>query len=219
MSIFSKFMDHRDPLSFAAQYRQRRLNFFTDLLATVPRPVKILDVGGTSAFWQALDFAQDEVRITLLNIESEPVNADYVTSTAGDARDLSAFADQSIDIVYSNSVIEHVVKLPQQRQMANEIRRVGRRYFVQTPNRYFPVEPHFMVPTYQFMPLSLRTFLLTKSNLGWVQREPDWEKAKEIADSIRLLSIRDFSSMFPEAQFFYERFGVLTKSVIAYHGW
>ena len=219
MSIFTRFMDHRDPRSFAAQYGQRRLNFFVNLLATVPRPIRILDVGGTVSFWRALDFGQDKVHITLLNVESEEVSEDYLTSIAGDARDLSAFSDQSIDIVYSNSVIEHVGGLAQQCQMANEIKRVGKRYFVQTPNRHFPIEPHFLVPTYQFMPLSLRTYLLTKSTLGWVPREPNWEKAKEIADSVRLLSIRQFAEMFPDASFFYERFGGLTKSVIAYHGW
>lgn len=212
-------MDHRDPRSFAAQYRQRRLNFFANLLANVPRPVSILDVGGTVSFWRSLDFAQDAVHITLLNVESEIVHEKYLTSISGDARDLSAFSDRSIDIVYSNSVIEHVGDLTQQSQMANEIRRVGKRYFVQTPNRHFPIEPHFLVPTYQFMPLSLKTYLLTKSTLGWVPREPNWEKAKEIAGSVRLLSVRQFSDMFPEASFFYERFAGLTKSVIAYHGW
>ena len=157
MSLFSRIVDFRDPNSLSSRMRRRRLAFFEGLLDLLPRPVTILDVGGTAAFWQALQVG-DGVTIIILNLRSEPVQEPHLRSIAGDARDLSAFADRSIDIVYSNSVIEHVGSLEDQRRMADEIRRVGKRYFVQTPNAYFPLEPHFLVPGFQFMPLTFARF-------------------------------------------------------------
>jgi hypothetical protein len=219
MSIFSRIVDHRNPDSLAARLRRRRHAFFGDLLAQVERPLTILDVGGTPEFWDELEFPREAVKIVVLNVRTLAPRPPHIDTLVGDARDLSAFADRSIDIVYSNSVIEHVGTLADQRRMAEEVRRVGKRYFVQTPNAYFPIEPHFLVPGYQFMPLDLRTFLLTKSRLGWTPREPDWERAKAIAGSIRLLTIAEVASMFPGAALYHERFAGLTKSVIAYHGW
>ncbi|HWS70973.1 MAG TPA: class I SAM-dependent methyltransferase, partial [Thermoanaerobaculia bacterium] len=67
----------------------------------------------------------------------------------------------------SNSVLEHVADMP---AMAREIRRVGRRWYVQTPNRWFPVEPHFLVPFFQFLPIATRAWLLTRFDLGWLTR-------------------------------------------------
>ncbi len=61
------------------------------------------------------------------------------------------FGDREFDIAFSNSVIEHVP--PElQAAFAAEVSRVADRYFVQTPNRYFPIEPHYQLPLFQFLP-------------------------------------------------------------------
>jgi SAM-dependent methyltransferase len=220
MSIFANVADHRNPSSIASRLRRRRLSFFTDLLATLPSPVTILDVGGTAAFWKAAAFPADSVNVTLLNLRHEPSEDDgRFTRIIGDACDLGAYADGSIDVVYSNSVIEHVGSFEQQRRMANEIRRVGKRYFVQTPNKHFPIEPHYVFPAYQFLPLAVRAFLHTKFRLGWTPRERNWQAAMEIAGSVRLLTVAEVTRLFPEAALYREYFAGLTKSVIAYHGW
>lgn len=219
MSLFARIVDFRNPNSLSSQMRRRRLVFFQDLVDRVSGPVTILDVGGTPAFWSSLQLKNPDVSIILLNLRDEPSDEPNIRSIVGDGRDLSAFADQSIDIVYSNSVIEHVGDLEDQQRMAREIRRVGKRYFVQTPNAFFPLEPHFLVPGYQFMPLSLRTFLLTKFRLGWTPREKDWEKAKEIAGSVRLMTETEVVRSFPEATLHREWFAGLVKSITVYHGW
>jgi SAM-dependent methyltransferase len=219
MSLFTRIADHRNPNSVSSQLRRRRLAFFQDLLDQVPRPVSILDVGGTAAFWSSLQLDSSDVSIILLNVRAEKLEAPHLRSIVGDARDLSAFPDQSVDIVYSNSVIEHVGTLEDQLRMAREIRRVGKRYFVQTPNAFFPIEPHFLVPGYQFMPLTLRTLLLTKFRLGWKQRERDWQKAKEIAGSVRLMTEAEIVRSFPGATLHREWLAGMVKSLIAYHGW
>ena len=61
------------------------------------------------------------------------------------------FGDGEFDVAFSNSVIEHVP--PElQAKFASEVGRVADRYFVQTPNRYFPIEPHYQLPLFQFLP-------------------------------------------------------------------
>jgi hypothetical protein len=219
VSLFARVADHRSPDSLAARLRARRLAFFADLLASLSRPVTILDVGGTAAFWKKLDFAKDGVKVIILNVKLEASDDARFESIVGDARDLSAFESNSIDVVYSNSVIEHVGTFEDQQKMAAEVRRVAKRYFVQTPNAWFPIEPHFLFPGFQFMPLALRTFLLTRFRLGWLPRERDPVRAREIVDSIRLLTAAQMRTLFPEAAVYRERFLGLSKSITTYHGW
>ena len=64
-------------------------------------------------------------------------------SIKGDATNLSNFKDNQFDIVFSNSLIEHLYTYENMKLMANETMRVGKKFFVQTPNKYFPIEPHY----------------------------------------------------------------------------
>lgn len=219
LDVFGRIADNRDPKSLASKSRRERLRFFSGLLAGVCRPLTILDVGGTQAFWRTLDFAPDGVHIVLLNLEAQPVDSPAFTSIAGDARDLSRFADKSIDVVYSNSVIEHVGTLHDQLRMAAEIRRVSKRYFVQTPNARFLIEPHFLVPGFQMMPVEVRAFLLTRFRLGWFAREKNWQRAREAVESIRLMTRAEFAGAFPQAAIYQERVAGFAKSFVAYDGW
>lgn len=225
MSLFSGLADHRDATSVAARLRARRVEFFFSLLASVPRPLTILDVGGTAGFWErTARLSEQNTEVIVLNNEARNLQTSTVSRpgyrfVTGDARDLSEFPDQSVEIVYSNSVIEHVGGPEDQARMAREIRRVGQRYFVQTPNYRFPIEPHFVFPAFQFLPLAVRASLLTRFRLGWFEREQNWDRALEAVDSIRLLTKEQLTKLFPEAQIYEERFLGLAKSFVAYHGW
>jgi hypothetical protein len=206
--------------SLAARLRQRRFRFFLEMLDTVPRPVRILDVGGSERFWNVVHpDPLPEVSVVVLNRKRIPVSRTNFSSQEGDARDMSVFKGDEFDVVFSNSVIEHVGKRQSQRRMADEIRRVGRRYFVQTPARSFPIEPHFLFPFFQHMPLGARTFLLNHFRLGWYPRIADRSRAREVADSIHLLSETDLRALFPGPSIYRERFAGLTKSITAYAGW
>ena len=201
--------------------RRRRFAFFLSLLSTVPRPIRILDVGGTQEFWDMMGVdTLGDVHVTLLNLAAPRVNKENFESVAGDARDLSRYRDASFDVVFSNSVIEHLgPDFADQKRMADEIRRVGKRYFVQTPNRYFPLEPHFLTPGFQFYPLDFRIWLVSNFNVGWYQRIPDKAKARREVESISLLSSRDVRRLFPEGRIYAEKLAGLTKSFVAYGGW
>jgi len=200
--------------SVAINFRRKRLAFFKSLIESLPRPLNILDVGGTQEFWEILGFLQDDIHLTILN--TEPVEAKFpnVTTIVGDARDMRELKDKQFEVVVSNAVIEHVGNFKQQRQMAEEVQRVGKRYIVQTPNRYFPIEPHVLIPFFQFFPLKLKIFTATHTpNWGW--------KAVHIEElsTIRLMSEKELRSVFPGTRIFKENFLGLSKSFILYKGW
>ncbi len=202
--------------------RKKRFALFQSLAASLPRPLRILDVGGTQKFWEQVGFTgQPGIEIVLLNVSMVQPHYPGFKSAVGDARRMDELADKEFDVVFSNSVIEHVGGYDRQREMANEVRRVGKRYFVQTPSRSFPIEPHFVFPFFQFLPLRVQTALLLRLNLGWKRRRKinDESEARSIATSIRLLSERELKELFPEATIYKERLLGLTKSFVAYHGW
>lgn len=103
--------------------------------------------------------------------------------------------------------------------MAREVKRVGARYFLQTPNRHFPIEPHFLFPYFQFLPVPARVWLLQHFRLGWRSRIRDAGKARASVESVRLLSKAELIALFPDASLFEEKMVGLTKSFVVYAGW
>jgi SAM-dependent methyltransferase len=206
--------------------RQKRFGHFLALLNTLPRPIRVLDIGGEEKYWRQVngdDIAG--VSITLLNLEKIPTTISSFTAVVGDAKDMSEFMTAEFDVVFSNSVIEHVGDINDQRRMAREVRRVGKRYYVQTPNRFFPIEPHFLLPFFQFYPFRLKTwlflhfeFLLAGRSIGW-RRASNPLEADQMAQSIRLLSEHELCTLFPGGQIWREKILGLTKSLIIYDGW
>lgn len=62
------------------------------------------------------------------------------------------FEDDAFDVAFSNAVIEHVGGREAQRKFVAELCRVAPRVFVSTPNRWFPVETHTLVPLVHWLP-------------------------------------------------------------------
>jgi len=218
-SLFHRrFADNTNQGSVASQLRRRRFQILLDMIGDT-RDVSILDIGGRPRYWEAMMAGTDlgeRLRITLLNLEADTAPQAGFTVLAGDGRAMPQFADAEFDIVFSNSTIEHVGEWEDQQRMADEVRRVGRRYCVQTPNRYFPIEPHFVFPFFQFLPISMRASMVQRFQLGWMPRMPERELALCEVQSIRLLNKGEFQRLFPEATIYEERFGGLVKSFVAY---
>ena len=149
---------HRES-SLATRCRRKRLNSLLSLIETTKKPLSLLDIGGTEMFWKTMKWchADHGVHITLINRTEQTITTEGISADIGDARSLKQYKDGSFDIVFSNSVIEHLESFPNQQRMADEVRRVGLRYFVQTPNKGFPLEPHFLFPFFQFLPSALDT--------------------------------------------------------------
>src|SRR4051794_22510205 len=136
--------DDRDAGSISHRRRARRFAAFEAAVENLPRPLRILDIGGTVQFWEQRRWAgRDDVHVTLVNLGVEPSEYENIVSLAGDAGDLSDFPDNSFHVAFSNSVIEHLFTRERQEAMAREVRRVAQAYWVQTPNFWFPIEPHY----------------------------------------------------------------------------
>lgn len=218
--LLKRLANFHDPSSLASRMRRRRFAFFEALANELPFGARILDIGGTPAFWRDIALVEERrVRVTLLNLESYAAAHPDVELIQGDARDMHCFRDQEFDAVFSNSVIEHVGSVADQQRMASEIRRVAPRYFVQTPNRYFPLEPHFLLPLFQFYPRTLQIALVRRFNLGWMPRRPEHDEAEREVAQIRLMSGAEMLALFPGATLYREQLCGLTKSLVAYGGW
>jgi hypothetical protein len=208
------------PESLGYKFRKDRFRIFEKFLElNFPndKQVKILDIGGASYFWADKDLLQNKrIKVTLLNLQQERNLPEGIDSLVGDATDLSDYADKSVDLVFSNSVIEHLYTFDNQRKMAAEIMRVGRFYFVQTPNRHFFLEPHYAVPFIQYIPTNMALWLLTKTKISRLQR---WthEAAFQYLEEIRLITLKEYRQLFPKAQIYKERFLGMSKSFIAHN--
>ena len=200
--------------------RKRRVALFEQLVADLPEPVRVLDVGGSPSFWAEYRARGDRrLRITLLNNDPKLAGLpDALALRLGDARDLGEFPDDSFDACFSNSLIEHVGTFYDQQRVAREIRRIAPRYFVQTPNRHFVLEPHFLLPGFHYLPTAVRAALHRRWRLGWMPAQPDPVLARAEAEQIRLLSYDELSRLFPDARVVRETIGPATKSLIALRG-
>lgn len=216
MSFLHSLADNKKNTSLSHKMRTHRFAFFLSLIKDLPRPLSILDIGGTTAFWEAMNFNEEGVSITLLNLSCEPVSVPGITSVAGDATDLHEFPDHSFDIVFSNSVIEHLFTFDNQKKMAQEIERVGKRYFVQTPNYWFPIEPHWVFPMFQYLPFSVRVFLTQRFSLGHIKKIPGKKNAREQVKEVRLLSLKEMEDLFSNGNIYKEKIWGLNKSFVAY---
>lgn len=222
-SALPSLFDYHRPDSFVNRLRRRRAEGLTRLLESVPREqtVRILDVGGTLHYWRTTGMLDpDRYEITLLNLEEEQLPADTrgFESLAGDATSLP-FPDASFDVVFSNSVIEHMGSRERQRQMADEVRRVGRRFIIQTPSKWFPLEPHSHIPLFQFLPRPARALLIQHFTINYFPTRPTFKECMEVSDSTILLARGEFQRLFPEASIMVERLAGLTKSYTAVGGW
>ena len=109
-------------------------------------------------------------------------------------------------------MIEHVGTRERQKAFAEEVRRLAPAYFVQTPNLFFPIEPHYGVTLMQFLPRRMRRSLIRYFTVtGWLEK-PTPKERDELVDSIRLLSRKEFESLFPDGTCEIEWFMGLAKS-------
>ncbi len=211
--------------SLGNKFRKKRFHFFQSAIKPLIEekrisgtlPLKILDVGGTESYWVNMSYHQNqEVEIKLVNLVKFPTSHQNITSVVGDATDLSEYADQEYDIVFSNSVIEHLYNFEAQKKMSSEVQRVGKKHFIQTPNKHFFIEAHYVLPFFQYLPKKLQYPILTKTPLS---RGRKWNKefAKQYVDEIRLLSLAEMKAIFPLSQIYKEKLLGMTKSLTAHN--
>ena len=135
------------------------------------------------------------------------------------------FRNKYFDIVYPNSVIEHVtvekkkiwkinsnkefrkIALKNQNKFAKEIIRLGKNYFVQTPYKHFPIESHSWLPFVQYLPRPILINSIKILNLFWIKKtQPDWN----------LLLMSDMKKFFPNSKIIQEKSLGCVKSIISF---
>lgn len=203
--------------SLGSKFRNKRIADFRNKIENLPKPLRILDVGGLESFWVNAGFADDpDYQISILNLSKGIVHHDNFRSLQGDATDLKDISDNQFDIVFSNSVIEHLYTKHNQEKMASEIMRVGKYYYVQTPNKHFFIEPHYVLPFFQYLPKKLQYFILTKTPLS---RRRKWDniEAQQYMDEIRLITLAEMKEFFPGSDFYLEEFFGMIKSFTAHN--
>ena len=201
-------------------FRGRRMQAFAEAMG-LRGTESILDLGGGPSVWHQLD--RPSLRVTLLNPEPPVIRPEiasrhpHLVAVAGDATRLS-YAPGDFDIVFSNSVIEHLHSLDRQRQFAAEALRVAGTtggLWIQTPARSFFIEPHFLTIGLHWLPKRWQFHLLPWLSLwGWTRR-PSPEMTRAWLEEIRLMTARELRQLFPGCQLRREKFlGLWTKSFI-----
>jgi SAM-dependent methyltransferase len=186
--------------------RKEKLNLFLELSSRAKKN-SLLDVGGSSGIdseWVPLYQAFREVTVVNLDPSPDQHALPHVRRIVADGCCLP-FANGSFDWVFSNAVLEHVGGAGQQRKFAAEISRVARYgYFVTTPNKLFPIEPHTLLPLYQFLPERWQRTL--------VRISPYYV---HVYEEIRLLGSREMRELFPGARIVSTGFPIVGTSLVA----
>lgn len=199
--------------SVGERFRRKR---FDQFLATFPdlSSHRVIDLGGTASFWQRRPARP--AHVVVVNFEEQPADLPgWLEAHHGDACELpAAITEMQFDLVFSNSVIEHVGGHERRLRFAESVHELAPRHWVQTPNHWFPVEPHFLAPGVQHLPVGLRARVLRHWPL--VHTPPaDQRGALGIALETQLLSRAELAYYFPDSEILRERVAGLTKSLVA----
>lgn len=225
MNIYRSFIDNSTKGSINYKLRQKRLRVFEEHIRSHKRPVSIIDIGGSARYWENFFFSieginKNDFNITITNLSKDNLREDYDRDSYYKYQVLNAcnmhqYQDKEFDIVHSNSVIEHVGDSENMQKMANEIIRIGKKHFVQTPNYWFIVEPHFRFIGFQWLPRFAKKWLVKKRKMGSLPQAKSDIEAIKIVDSIHLLNYEELKDIFPKSTIYREKFMGLTKSLIA----
>lgn len=205
---------------YGNRFRQKRVGGFLsicdEVLATKPT-CRVLDLGGAAEYWLGLEplWKDRSLHFTLVNLYPEKTPDARFTARIGDGCALSDIADASFDVVHSNSVIEHVGNWNNKARMAAEIRRIAPRYYVQTPNYWFPVEPHLRTPLIHWLPRPWQRNLVMRGAHGFFPKAETLDEADRILSDSNLLDAAEMAALFPDGRIERERFAGLVKSLIA----
>jgi ubiquinone/menaquinone biosynthesis C-methylase UbiE len=214
MNIFGKF---------STLSRERKLALFHELMRPTAE-MRILDVGAEMAsdagqYLQLIDSYPWKQNLSVINVKDQHVQAikarySQVDARVGDARELP-WPDKHFDIVYSNAVIEHVGGFADQRRMASEIMRVGRRWFVTTPNRWYPFEFHLRLPFVTWLPW--HGYLWAGRLMRYSHMKRKYVFGAPVTGT-RLLSASDLRQCFPGSRIVKQRVTFMAETLIAVGG-
>lgn len=216
---------YHDLKSLPSKFRRRRFASFEKMIERSVHETgrcHILDLGGTDYYWDLhediLARYGDKVHVYLINLEGAADgegNTSRYTTIYGDITQIKTYHLVDFDLIHSNSVIEHVGNWAAVKKVADYVIASGKPYFIQTPNLWFPVEPHFRFVGWQWLPESWRAALLFSGPRGFFAKAKTYEEAMMHVESIKLLTSGQLEELFPAARIDREWLGPLVKSFMA----
>ncbi|MFF3578279.1 methyltransferase domain-containing protein [Streptomyces mirabilis] len=209
----SAITDYATPGSISHSARARRwaemMRYFPELAA-----MRVLDLGGTPESWNHAPVLPAQVVCVNIHPKHATVHGS-VTGFVADACDLpDTFRSEHFDLVYSNSLMEHVGGHDRRKRFADTVHAKADHHWIQTPYRYFPVEPHWLFPGMQWLPFRTRVAISQYWPHGPSSRDDLRKATADVAD-VELLSATEMRSYFPGSQIWFERFAGLPKSLVA----
>jgi hypothetical protein len=205
--------DGARPGSLSGRARASRWSEFTARFPDLSA-MRVLDLGGVPAQWTSRPDRPAAVVVLNLEMSTDPAPS-WLRAVRGDACDLPGeLRGERFDLVFSNSVLEHVGGHARRAAFADTVRAAAPHHWVQTPYRYFPVEPHWLLPGFQFLPVPARAELSRRWPYGHIRSA---DRAAALADvtSVELIGRTELAGYFPGSEIWAERFGGLVKSLVA----
>jgi hypothetical protein len=217
--MFKLLVNHHKKNSFVNQFRQKRFELLKNGIEKLIQKdhFKILDIGGDIQYWKNIGWQHPACKIHLLNLYESivPENETHqFSSSLGNGLSLE-YKKGEVDLIFSNSVIEHVGSYVNQQIFAGEVRRVSDKYIIQTPSIWFPLEPHSLIPLFQFLPHSIRALLIMTFNINYFPKVKTYKEAIKVSYSTLMFTHKRFKQLFPEAEIQVERFLGIPKSYTA----
>jgi hypothetical protein len=203
--------DPAERRSIGTYLRKQRWDLFGVQFPDIER-MHVVDLGGTVLHWQ--NYPVRPLSVTVVNLLTQPASRDWITAVHGDAcEQLPELRGRTFDLVYSNSLIEHVGGHTRRNDFAANVKALAPHHWVQTPYRYFPIEPHWLFPGLQFLPQVARAAAIRNWPLS--PAKPDRDHALEDVLEVELLSKTELKYYFSSSRILSERVLGLTKSLIA----
>ena len=203
--------------SLASHRRERRFSIFLERFPEL-REMRVLDLGGTPSYWLGCPVRPSSLVVLNLQPSELELGAEAglngIELIEGDACDPPAVLRRhDFDLVVSNSVIEHVGGHARRLQFAANVTSIAPHHWIQTPYRYFPVEPHWVFPGMQLLPTQVQASVAQR----WPLAPAHPKGAAAVSDVlwVELLTKTHMRHYFPESEILLERFWGLTKSLIA----
>lgn len=222
-SLAKRIANYDSQQALGSRFRTRRIAPLLRMIEAVSKKygcVNLVDIGGTEYYWGIISteyLEKHQVKITIVNLPEStlPTNRGPFEFVHADGCNLAQFENNEFHIAHSNSVIEHVGDWGRMVQFSEEFKRVAQKHFIQTPNFWFPIEPHCMTPFFHWLPKPMRIGLVMKFALGHWKKASSVEEAGQIVGSARLLTRRMFRKLFSDSEILTERLAFMPKSIIA----
>lgn len=220
MSFFKLFVNHQKSGSFVNKLRKKRFALIEneiEKLISQKGKIKILDIGGEIKYWKNIGWHNPNCTIYLLNLDipdTAGLPPDGYVEVKGNALNLP-YQHGDFDLIFSNSVIEHVGSKENQVIFANEVKRLCDKYIIQTPSFWFPLEPHSLLPFFQFIPHSIRAFFIMWFHINYFPKAKNYKDALATSRSTIMFTKHRFSKLFPEANCQVEKLAGIHKSYTA----